>query len=100
MNLLQRDGMEAEELKVLIRKALGFFVADRWLQKKDSRAKYKLVVNKEKQLDLLRQAHDDLGHKGIFTTHTQILGQFWWPYFDNNIHQYLKTCHVMTWQNG
>ena len=28
MNLLQRDGMEAEELKVLIRKALGFFVAD------------------------------------------------------------------------
>ena len=31
MNLLQRDGMEAEELKVLIRKALGFFVADRWL---------------------------------------------------------------------
>lgn len=39
MNLLQRDEMEAEELKVLIRKALGFFVADRWLQKKDSRAK-------------------------------------------------------------
>jgi len=31
MNLLQRDEMEAEELKVLIRKALGFFVADRWL---------------------------------------------------------------------
>jgi len=28
MNPLQKDGMEAEELKVLIRKASGFFVAN------------------------------------------------------------------------
>ena len=56
MNPLQRDRMEIEELKVLIRKALGFFVADRQLWKKDSRAKHKLVIDEEKQLDLLRQA--------------------------------------------
>ena len=56
MNPLQRDRMEAEELKVLIRKASGFFVADRQLWKKDSRAKHKLVIDEEKQLDLLRQA--------------------------------------------
>jgi len=85
MNPLQRDGMEAEELKVLIRKASGFFVADERLWKKDSRAKHKLVVDEEKWLDLLRQAHDDLGHKGIFTTRTRILERFWWPYFDDDI---------------
>ena len=73
MNLLQRDRIEAKELKVLIRKASGFFVANRQLQKEDSRAKHKLVVNEKKQLDLLRQAHDKLSHKGIFTTYTQIL---------------------------
>jgi len=73
MNLLQRDRIETEELKVLIRKASGFFVADGQLWKKDSRAKHKLVIDEEKQLDLLRQAHDDLGHKGVFTTRTQIL---------------------------
>ena len=77
MNPLQRDGMEAEELKVLIRKASGFFVADERLWKKDFRAKHKLVVDEEKQLDLLRQAHDDLSHKGIFTTRTWILERFW-----------------------
>ena len=93
MNPLQRDRMEAEELKVLIRKASGFFVADGQLWKKDSRAKHKLVIDEEKQLDLLRQAHDDLGHKSIFTTRTQILERFWWPYFDDDIHWYLKTCH-------
>ena len=78
---------------MLISKVSSFFVADRQLWKKDSRAKHKLVVDEEKQLDLLRQAHSDLSHKGIFTTHTQILEQFLWPYFDNNIRWYLKTCH-------
>jgi len=62
--------MKAKELKVLIRKVLGFFVADGQLWKKDSRAKHKLVIDKEKRLDLLRQAHDNLSHKGIFTTRT------------------------------
>jgi len=93
MNPLQRDRIEAEELKVLIRKASGFFVADGRLWKKDSRAKHKLVIDEEKQLDLLRQAHDNLSHKGIFTTRTRILEQFWWPYFDDDIRWYLKTCH-------
>jgi len=93
MNPLQRDGMEAKELKVLIRKASGFFIADGRLWKKDSRAKHKLVIDEEKQLDLLRQANNDLGHKNVFTTHTWILERFWWPYFDDNIHWYLKTYH-------
>ena len=93
MNPLQRDRMEAEELKVLIRKTSGFFIADGRLWKKDSRAKHKLVINEEKQLDLLRQAHDDLGHKGVFTTRTRILERFWWPYFDDDICRYLKTCY-------
>jgi len=56
INPLQKDRMEAKELKVLIRKASGFFVADGQLWKKDSRAKHKLVIDEEKRLDLLRQA--------------------------------------------
>jgi len=39
--------MEAEEPKVLIRKASGFFVANGQLWKKDSRAKHKLVIDEE-----------------------------------------------------
>ena len=93
MNPLQRDGMEAEGLKVLIRKVSGFFVANGRLWKKDSRARHKLVVDEEKRLNLLRQAHNNLGHKGIFTTRTRILERFWWPYFDDDICWYLKTRH-------
>jgi len=85
--------MNTKELKVLIRKASGFFVVDGWLWKKDPRMRHKLVVEEGKQLGILRQVHNELGHKGIFTTHTHILEHFWWPYFDNDVRWYLKTCH-------
>jgi len=87
----QREGMNTKELKVLIRKASGFFVVDRQLWKKDPRMRHKLVVEEGKRLGILRQVHDKLGHKDIFTTCTRILERFWWPYFDDNVH--LKTCH-------
>jgi len=51
----------------------------------------KLVVEEGKRLGILRQVHNELGHKGIFTTCTHILECFWWPYFDDNIRWYLKT---------
>ena len=89
----QREGMNTKELKVLIRKASGFFVVDGWLWKKNPRMRHKLVVEEGKRLGILRQVHDELGHKGIFTTRTCILECFWWPYFDDDIHWYLKTCH-------
>jgi hypothetical protein len=63
-----RNGIDAEELRTLVKKASGFFVADGRLWKKDYKAKHKLVIDEDKRLDLLRQVHDDLGHKGIFTT--------------------------------
>jgi len=89
----QRERMNTKELKVLIRKASGFFVVDGWLWKKDPRMRHKLVVEEGKQLGILRQVYDELGHKGIFTTRTCILERFWWPYFDDDVRWYLKTCH-------
>jgi len=89
----QQEGMNTKKLKVLIRKASGFFVVDGQLWKKDPRMRHKLVLEEEKRLGILSQVHDELGHKGIFTTCTRILKCFWWPYFDDNVHWYLKTCH-------
>jgi len=78
--------MNTKELKVLIREASGFFVVDGRLWKKNPRMRHKLVVEEGKQLGILRQVHDELGHKSIFTTCTCILEHFWWPYFDDDIH--------------
>ena len=44
----QCEGMNTKELKVLIRKASGFFVVDRQLWKKDPRMRHKLMVEEGK----------------------------------------------------
>ncbi|KAJ3564557.1 hypothetical protein NP233_g8218 [Leucocoprinus birnbaumii] len=89
----EREGEEAEEITDLVRKASGYFVVDGRLWRKDPKMEHKLVVDEEKRLDLLRQAHDEAGHKGIFTTRVHILKRFWWPCLDDDIRWYLKTCH-------
>jgi hypothetical protein len=67
---------------------------DGQLWKKDDRNKHKLVIrNEEKRWDLIWQAHDLLGHKGIFTTHIHLLERFWWPDLDTDVRWYIKTCH-------
>jgi len=45
--------MSTDELKMLIKKALAFFVTDGQLWKKDPRKRHKLVIKEEKQLDIL-----------------------------------------------
>ena len=66
-------------------KVSSFFVVDGQLWKKDPRMRYKLVVQERKWLGIVKQAHDKLGHKDIFTIYTHILEHFWWPYFDDNV---------------
>ena len=53
--------------------ASEFFVLDDKLWRKDRHRKHKIVIPKEKGLYLVRQAHNKLGHKGIFTTQIQLL---------------------------
>ncbi|KNZ81964.1 hypothetical protein J132_09285 [Termitomyces sp. J132] len=38
--------------------------------------------------------HDNLGNKGLFTTHSALLEQFWWPQVSTDIVWYLWTCHL------
>ncbi|KAF8546029.1 hypothetical protein OG21DRAFT_1479725 [Imleria badia] len=38
-------------------------------------------------------AHDDLGHKGVFTVRTRLLLRFWWPMLVDNVKWFIRTCH-------
>jgi len=42
---------------------------------------------------LITQAHDELGHKGIFTVRMHLLDRFWWPKLEEDVKWYIKTCH-------
>ena len=82
-----------QELRRFIRTASDFFVLEDQLWRKDKRGRHKLVAKEEKRLELLRQAHDDLGHKGVFTVRTRLADRFWWPHMDEDVKWFVRTCH-------
>ena len=52
-----------------------------------------LVIPKHQRFGLIKEAHDDLGHKGVFTVQTQLLLRFWWPMLVENVKWFVRTCH-------
>ncbi|GBE81975.1 hypothetical protein SCP_0403510 [Sparassis crispa] len=76
-----------------LRYALDFFLRDGNLWRKDPSGRHKLFVDEGRCYTLIRQAHDDLGHKGIFTVWTRLLERFWWPLLDQDVRWYVGTCH-------
>jgi hypothetical protein len=51
----------------------GFFFSNGKLWRCDTHGKHKIVVLKEKRYELLKEVHDILGHKKIYTVWMQLL---------------------------
>ena len=52
-----------------------------------------VILTDAKRLSLVIQAHDQLSHKGFFSTHRTLADRFWWPSLDRNLKWFLMTCH-------
>jgi len=38
-------------------------------------------------------AHNNLGHKGVYSTHRFLADWFWWPSLDGDVKWFVETCH-------
>jgi hypothetical protein len=56
--------------------------------------KLKAVIEKTHRMYIMRSLHDHLGHKGSFATKEFVSERFWWPEMEQDIHWYVKSCHV------
>ncbi len=45
------------------------------------------------RLAIVRAVHDDLGHKGVYSTRRTLTDHFWWPSLDHDVKWYINTCH-------
>ena len=54
---------------------------------------HQLVVPEHRRYGLIKEAHDDLGHKSVFTVCTRLLLCFWWLMLVNNVKWFVRTCH-------
>lgn len=91
LKLNSRGDLEAS--KQLIKYAGKFFIKEDTLWRRGKEGKHKIVLEKAKRHELIRQAHDEVGHKGIYTVRKRIGERFWWPCMDQDIKWFLKTCH-------
>lgn len=89
-NLMAKEG---QKFKQFVKRATGFFLTEGQMWKKNSQGKHKLVIPEDRRFGLIKQAHDDLGHKGIFTVRTRLLERFWWPDLDRDVKWYIQSCH-------
>ena len=47
-----------------------------------------------KRYQLIRQAHDEMGHKGTYSVWSRLSERFWWPHMDRQIKWFIQTCHA------
>jgi hypothetical protein len=78
-----------EEFETFVRQAARFFVLEDKLWRREVHGKHQLVLPPSKRYQVLEEAHDDLGHKGIY----MISSRFWWLHIIEDIKWYAKTCH-------
>ena len=89
------DGMDDNQLRNLIRAAGHFFVTKEGrMYRKGIDSAHKLVVEKNRRMEIMKGAHDNLGHRGFYATKSLIAERFWWPEMERDVSWYCKTCHI------
>jgi transposase InsO family protein len=73
--------------------AARYFIFESNLWRREPHGRHQLVVPEHRRYRILKEAHDDLGHKGILTIRTRLLLRFWWPMIVDDIKWYNRTCH-------
>jgi hypothetical protein len=88
------EGLTDKEFATFVQYATQFFISRDRLWKKDAQGEHKLVVKRENCLAILREIHDNIGHKRFFTTRSALLQHFWWPHVQDDIVWYVQTCDI------
>ena len=81
------------EFQSFVNLAMKFFILHSSLWRQEPHRHHQLVVLEHRRYRLIKEAHDDLGHKGVFTVQTRLLLCFWWPMLVDNVKWFVRTCH-------
>jgi hypothetical protein len=71
-DLTRPDDLSDSEYATFIRYCTEFFIDDNRLWRKHPQGAHKLVISPDHQLNIIRIAHDSLGHKAYFATKAHI----------------------------
>jgi len=77
-----------------IRYCMCFFVKESKLWQRNPMGAHKVVIPKERHLTVLRECHDAVRHKGLYTTRSLVIECYWWPHVHEDLLWFVKTCHI------
>ncbi|KAE9389056.1 hypothetical protein BT96DRAFT_1003596 [Gymnopus androsaceus JB14] len=83
-----KDEMTEKDFVKFMRKMENFFLNDEgqlYHRRREFQDQPQLVVDREDRMGMLYQAHDCLGHKGVFATQGILEKRFWWPDINKDI---------------
>lgn len=92
--LVRPDGLSDRAWKHLVNYGRKFFLKDDRLWRLGNNGHHRIVAPRESRIAILKAAHDDLGHKGIYPVMQQIAQHYWWSQFGEDVKWYIKTCHL------
>ena len=80
--------------KRFLNKCGEFFLKGAQLYKKNgNRVPLLVVMDSQHKQSILLHAHENLGHRGIFSVLEVIRARFFWPNMRADIHHHVKSCH-------
>lgn len=52
-----------------------------------------VILDPDRRKEVMTQAHEDLGHRGVFGTTKTLIERFWWPGIFDDIWWHVRSCH-------
>ena len=86
--------LHSHTLNHFLCKIKSFSLQNRWLWWHQQHSHQQLFIPLNQHFTLICAAHDELGHRGFYSTHRTITNHFWWPSLKHNIRWYVDTCHT------
>jgi transposase InsO family protein len=83
-----------QQAQRFLRKANNYFIQDNKLFKNNLKGFPLLVILKpHDREEILRKAHDELGHRGERAVFQTMRLRFYWPRLRNDIQKFIRSCH-------
>jgi transposase InsO family protein len=52
-----------------------------------------VIFEPDRKLSILRQAHEEMGHRGVQAVYEILRHRFFWPHLRADVHHHVKSCH-------
>jgi len=87
------EGIADEPFRRLVRLASRFFLLNHRLWRRRPDGRHQLYIPPGRRLPILKEAHDDLGHKGAWIVLSRLQERVWWPSINRDTRWFVKSCH-------